>query len=216
MSHPTLVLNLVGLHQGMITPATTHLYQFCQQGTLRPLIPVTPAVTCSVQSTFLTGTTPSSHGIVANGWYFRDLAQVWLWRQSNHLVAGEKVWDTAKRLDPKIRCANLFWWYNMYSSADFSVTPRPLYLADGRKIPDIYSHPAPLRDFLQKELGPFPSSIFGVHVPTNGPVNGLPMPVSWSNRNTNLIFFLFTFPIWTTANKSLDLIILKPPKPSNN
>ncbi|HMB64802.1 MAG TPA: alkaline phosphatase family protein, partial [Eudoraea sp.] len=53
-------------------------------------------------------------------------------------------------------CANLFWWYNMYSTADYSVTPRPNYLADGRKIPDIYSHPPQLRDHLQNELGTFP------------------------------------------------------------
>jgi predicted AlkP superfamily pyrophosphatase or phosphodiesterase len=44
----------------------------------------------------------------------------------------------------------------MYSSCDFSVTPRPNYLADGRKIPDCYSQPADLRDYLQKELGQFP------------------------------------------------------------
>lgn len=44
----------------------------------------------------------------------------------------------------------------MYSSVDYSVAPRPMYPADGRKLPDIYSHPAPLRDYLQKELGQFP------------------------------------------------------------
>jgi predicted AlkP superfamily pyrophosphatase or phosphodiesterase len=44
----------------------------------------------------------------------------------------------------------------MYSSADYSVTPRPNYLADGRKLPDCYSHPAELRDELQNEFGQFP------------------------------------------------------------
>lgn len=44
----------------------------------------------------------------------------------------------------------------MYSTVDFSVTPRPNYLADGRKIPDVYSHPSLLRDRLQRELGTFP------------------------------------------------------------
>ncbi|MEO0332496.1 MAG: alkaline phosphatase family protein, partial [Bacteroidota bacterium] len=50
----------------------------------------------------------------------------------------------------------LFWWYNMYSSVDFAVTPRPLYPADGRKLPDIYTQPMGLRDRLQQELGQFP------------------------------------------------------------
>jgi predicted AlkP superfamily pyrophosphatase or phosphodiesterase len=93
---------------------------------------------------------------VANGWYFRDLSEIWLWRQSNRLVSGEKVWEAAKRRDPSFTCAKLFWWYNMYSSADIAITPRPMYLADGRKLPDIYTHPAELRDELQGTLGEFP------------------------------------------------------------
>jgi predicted AlkP superfamily pyrophosphatase or phosphodiesterase len=123
---------------------------------MRPLATVTPAVTCSVQSTFVTGTLPRDHGCVANGWYFRDLSEVWFWRQSNRLVHGEKVWEAARRRNPEFTCAKLFWWYNMYSSADWSVTPRPMYPADGRKIPDIYAHPSNLRDELNRLLGPFP------------------------------------------------------------
>jgi predicted AlkP superfamily pyrophosphatase or phosphodiesterase len=99
---------------------------------------------------------PQDHGIVGNGWYFRDLAEVWLWRQSNRLVAGEKLWDAARRRDPSFTCAKLFWWYNMYSTADYSVTPRPMYPADGRKLPDIYTQPAELRNELQDTLGQFP------------------------------------------------------------
>jgi predicted AlkP superfamily pyrophosphatase or phosphodiesterase len=123
---------------------------------VRRLATVTPAVTTTVQSTLLTGTLPSCHGIVGNGWYFRDLAEVWLWRQSNRLVEGEKVWEAAKRRDPAFTCAKLFWWYNMYATADWTVTPRPMYPADGRKLPDIYTQPAGLRDDLNRALGTFP------------------------------------------------------------
>jgi predicted AlkP superfamily pyrophosphatase or phosphodiesterase len=104
----------------------------------------------------VTGLPPSGHGCVGNGWYFRDLAEVWLWRQSNRLVAGEKVWDAARARDPAFTCAQLFWWYNMYSSADISVTPRPQYPADGRKLPDVYTEPAELREELLRKLGTFP------------------------------------------------------------
>lgn len=123
---------------------------------MRPLRTVAPAVTCTVQSTLLTGLPPSRHGIVANGWYFRDLSEIWLWRQSNRLVAGEKIWETARARDPTFTCANMFWWYNMYSSADWSATPRPMYPADGRKIPDHYAHPYALHDELDAKLGQFP------------------------------------------------------------
>ncbi|MDO9074386.1 MAG: alkaline phosphatase family protein [Rubrivivax sp.] len=152
---PTLVLNVVGLTPALLEHAP-RLQALARDGAVRPLGTVLPAVTTTVQSTMLTGGLPRDHGIVANGWYFRDLSEIWLWRQSNRLVAGEKVWEAAKRRDPSFTCAQLFWWYNMYSSADFAVTPRPMYLADGRKLPDIHTHPADLRDQLQGSLGPFP------------------------------------------------------------
>jgi predicted AlkP superfamily pyrophosphatase or phosphodiesterase len=154
--HRTLVLNVVGLTPELVGEHTPNLRAFAQAGGMRALRTVTPAVTCSVQATLTTGLLPRDHGIVANGWYFRDLAEVWLWRQSNALVAGEKIWDAAKKRDPSFRCAKMFWWYNMYSSADFAVTPRPQYLADGRKLPDCYAEPAELRDVLQQKLGQFP------------------------------------------------------------
>ena len=152
----TLVLNVVGLTPRLLGDATPNLSAFAAAGRMRPLATVLPAVTCTVQSTMVTGALPREHGAVANGWYFRDLAEIWFWRQSNHLIGGEKVWDTATRRDPAFTCAKMFWWYNMYSSATWSVTPRPLYPADGRKLPDVYSTPIELRDELQTKLGTFP------------------------------------------------------------
>ena len=152
---PTLVLNVVGLTPGLL-PHAPRLQALASQGAMRPLTTVLPAVTTTVQSTLLTGLAPRDHGIVANGWYFRDLSEIWLWRQSNRLVQGEKVWQAAKKRDPAFTCAKLFWWYNMYGDVDYAVTPRPMYLADGRKLPDIHTHPAGLRDELQGALGDYP------------------------------------------------------------
>jgi predicted AlkP superfamily pyrophosphatase or phosphodiesterase len=152
----TLVLLVVGLTQHLVGPHTPHLAAVARRGGLRPLATVVPAVTCTVQSTLLTGLPPRDHGAVANGWYFRDLAEVWLWRQSNRLVAGEKVWEAGRRRDPAFTCASMFWWYNMYGTPDVSATPRPMYPADGRKIPDHYAEPPELHDELDRLLGPFP------------------------------------------------------------
>jgi len=151
-----LVLDVVGLTPAHLGPSTPHLTALAREGFVAELRPVLPAVTCTVQSTFLTGLLPRDHGIVANGWCFRELAEVWLWRQSNRLVSGEKVWERARRHRPGLTTAKLFWWYNMGSSAEIAVTPRPAYFADGRKLPDIYTQPASLRRELQDELGPFP------------------------------------------------------------
>jgi predicted AlkP superfamily pyrophosphatase or phosphodiesterase len=153
---PTAVLNVVGLTRALLGSDTPHLNALIADGAYAPLRAITPAVTCSVQATLLTGTLPREHGIVGNGWYFRDLAQVMFWRQSNQLVHGAKVWETARRRDAACTCAKMFWWFNMYSTADWAVTPRPIYPADGRKIVDIYSQPADLRGRLVAELGAFP------------------------------------------------------------
>lgn len=152
----TLVVLAVGLSPSMVGAHTPHLAALASRGGLRPLRTVTPAVTCTAQSTLLTGLAPDEHGVVANGWYFRDLAETAFWRQSNHLVAGEKVWEAGRARDASFTCAKMFWWYNMYSSADWSATPRPMYPADGRKIPDHYAFPGELHDELDGKFGQFP------------------------------------------------------------
>ncbi|WP_100615715.1 alkaline phosphatase family protein [Confluentibacter citreus] len=152
----TVVINIVGLTKRLIGEHTPFIKTFLEDGLSTTIKPILPAVTCSMQSTYLTGKLPSEHGIVGNGWYFKEEHEVKFWRQSNTLVQSEKIWDVLKKGHHDFTCANHFWWYNMYSNADYSVTPRPNYLADGRKIPDIYSHPSELRDELQTKLGTFP------------------------------------------------------------
>ena len=154
--HSTIVINVVGLTPRMIGTDTPALQRLAAAGAMREVAAVVPAVTCTAQTTFLTGLLPREHGIVGNGWYFRDLCEVLFWRQSNRLVAGERVWEAAKRRDQAFTCANVFWWYNMYSTADIGVTPRPMYPADGRKIPDCYTSPSGLRDELTARFGRFP------------------------------------------------------------
>ena len=153
---PTLVILVVGLTPRHLGPHTPQLAALARAGAMRPLAPVFPAVTCAVQATFMTGAPPRDHGIIGNGWLFRDLMEVWFWRQSNALVGGGKIWDAAKRRDPAFTCANMFWWYNMAASHDIGVTPRPIYKSDGRKLPDCYARPAELRDELTRALGAFP------------------------------------------------------------
>lgn len=158
--HRTAVLDVVGLSESLLGPHTPRLNAFRARGALRRIRPALPAVTCTAQSNYLTGSTPARHGIVGNGWYHRELAEVQFWKQSNHLVAGEKIWETLRRRDPAFTCAKLFWWYNMYASADWSITPRPMYPADGRKVFDIYAWPYAVRSEIKRDLGEFPFPAF--------------------------------------------------------
>ena len=157
MPRPVCVLNVVALSPNLIGDATPRIRAFARgSGGVRTLVPPLPAVTCTAQSTMLTGLAPSGHGVVGNGWHDRALGEVQFWKQSNRLVSGEKVWETARRIAPSFTAANICWWYAMHASTDAMLTPRPIYKADGRKIPDCLTTPAPLRGELQAKLGQFP------------------------------------------------------------
>jgi len=162
------VINVVGLTEALMGEYTPHLARFRQRGALANIRPAFPAVTCTAQSNYLTGQPPAQHGIVGNGWYNRDLAEIQFWKQSNHLVQAPKLWDALRAgssgTPPTI--ANCFWWYNMYSRVDYAITPRPIYRADGGKIFDIYSWPYSLRPEIKKDLGEFP--FFGFWGPAAG------------------------------------------------
>lgn len=151
-----MVLNVVGLTPALLGVHTPKLSALANDGFLAPLRPVFPAVTCTAQASMLTGTLPREHGVVANGWYFRDMAEVFFWRQSNRIVRGEKVWEAARRAHDGFSTAQLFWWYNMYAAVDYAITPRPIYPADGRKIPGLYSEPTALQHECEQVLGRFP------------------------------------------------------------
>lgn len=166
----TAVINVVGLTESLLGEHTPLLAAFRNRHRLAPIAPAFPAVTCTAQSNYVTGMRATDHGIVANGWYQRELAEVQFWKQSNHLVQRPKLWEELKRLDPAFTCAKLFWWYNMYSTADFSITPRPMYPADGRKVFDIYTWPPGIRYDVKQKLGDFPFAAFW------GPAAGVDTP----------------------------------------
>lgn len=151
-----VVIDVVGLSASVIGQYTPFLEKFIQKNKLNKIKPVLPALTTSAQTTYLTGAYPAKHGIVGNGWYDHTDSEIKFWKQSNKLVQAENIWTTAKKINNQFTCAQMFWWYNMYNDVDFSATPRPNYLADGRKIPDFYSYPDSLRDELIDKLGPFP------------------------------------------------------------
>jgi predicted AlkP superfamily pyrophosphatase or phosphodiesterase len=177
----TAVINVVGLSESLLGPHTPALNAFRQAGALATITPAFPAVTCTAQSNYVTGRTPTQHGIVANGWYNRELAEVQFWKQSNHLVTAPKVWDALRARQPGFTCAKLFWWYNMYSTADWSITPRPMYPADGRKVFDIYAWPYSLRTDIKRDLGEFPFPGFW------GPAAGVDTPQGKADAATRWI-----------------------------
>ncbi len=152
----TVVIDIVGLSTSVIGEHTPFLQKFIAKNSLTHIKPAFPAVTTTAQSNYVTGKNPDEHGIVGNGWYDHEACEMKFWKQSNKLVQAEKIWEAARRKNPEFTVSKMFWWYNMYSSADFSATPRPQYHSDGVKQPDCYTYPTDLRDKLQAKFGTFP------------------------------------------------------------
>jgi predicted AlkP superfamily pyrophosphatase or phosphodiesterase len=178
------VINVVGLTESLIGKHTLRIAEFRQRGKLAQIQPAFPAVTCTAQSNYLTGRLPSQHGIVGNGWYHRELSEVQFWKQSNHLVQSPKIWDELRKqseiANRKSSIVNCFWWFNMYSSVDYAITPRPMYPADGRKIFDVYSWPYSLCKEIKRDLDDFP--FFGFWGPAAGvktPQGGADCATRW-------------------------------------
>jgi predicted AlkP superfamily pyrophosphatase or phosphodiesterase len=168
---PLVVVVAVGMTPRWL-PNAPRLQALAQKGWMRRLREVHPAVTCTAQATMLTGQTPQVHGIVANGWLYRDTMEVRFWQQSNRLLQAEPLYQTARRRAAErgrsFRCAKLFWWFNQGADVEFSVTPKPFYGADGDKAFGIAGRPSGLTQQLEAELGPFPFPSFW------GPKAGLP------------------------------------------
>jgi predicted AlkP superfamily pyrophosphatase or phosphodiesterase len=168
---PLVLIDVVGLTSRLL-PYAPRLAALAKAGWCAPLREVVPAVTCTAQAAILTGQPASRHGIVGNGWLFRDTGEVRFWQQSNRLIQAEPIYETARRVAAKrgrpFRCAKLFWWFNQGAPVDVSVTPKPHYGADGNKVFAIAGTPDGLVERLEARFGPFPFPAFW------GPTAGLP------------------------------------------
>jgi predicted AlkP superfamily pyrophosphatase or phosphodiesterase len=166
---PLVLIDTVALTARHL-PLAPRLHSLATAG-WQPLIEAIPAVTCTAQAGMLTGQTAQGHGIVGNGWFFRDTGEVRFWQQSNRLLEAEPVYLTARNRSAErgrtFRCAKLFWWFNQGAAVDISVTPKPHYGADGNKAFDILTTPPGLAERLKNRLGPFPFATFW------GPMAGL-------------------------------------------
>jgi predicted AlkP superfamily pyrophosphatase or phosphodiesterase len=156
---PIVLINAVGLTPRLLEHAP-RLKAVAAGGWVADMPEVLPAVTCTAQATILTGELPSKHGVVANGWLFRDTNEVRFWQQSNRLIQAEPLYATARKRAKErglpFTSAKLFWWFNQGAAVDYSVTPKPHYAVDGNKAFGITGEPPDLSVFLERDLGPFP------------------------------------------------------------
>ena len=115
-----------------------------------------PCVTCPVQSNLTTGTDASGHGVIANGFYWRDKHEVQMWTAWNDVVERPQVWDVLHERKPGTTSAAWFPMLTKGAGADVICTPAPIHNPDGSESLWCYTKPEALYGELLDKLGHFP------------------------------------------------------------
>ena len=152
-----IFISIPGLRPQDVDPATTPtLAGWASGGGMAGLTPTFPCVTSSVQATMWTGTPPGEHGIIANGFYYRNRHEVEFWVARNEVIAGEQIWETIRRRRPEFTSAVWHAQNIKDAAADYIITPAPIHEPDGTTKLWCYSKPEGLYQELLDDLGHFP------------------------------------------------------------
>lgn len=152
---PTVLVSVPGLRQQDLA-SMPNLSAIAERGSVRPLTASFPCVTCPVQANLTTGVGPDVHGVIANGFYYRDKGEVELWTAWNDCIQAPQIWDTLHQHDPSITSAVWFPMHSKGAGADFICTPAPIHNPDGSESLWCYTKPTELYGQLRDELGHFP------------------------------------------------------------
>lgn len=126
------------------------------QGSTRSLVPGFPAMTCPVQANLTTGVGPEQHGIIANGFFYREKGEVEMWTAWNECIQAPQIWQLLKQHDPALTSAVWFPLHSKGAQADYICTPAPIHNPDGSESLWCYTRPTELYGELRDKLGHFP------------------------------------------------------------
>lgn len=154
MSNRIVIIQAAGLGYDFLTATAGKHWKDL---TFKPLQSVFPALTCTAQATFRTAAPVSSHGMVANGQFHRELRRPLLWEQSSALVDGPRIWEAFRKRGKRV--ALLFWQQSLGESVDLILSPAPIHKHGGGMVQNVYSQPAGLYESLCTSL----DSTFSLH-----------------------------------------------------
>jgi predicted AlkP superfamily pyrophosphatase or phosphodiesterase len=159
MAQHVVLLSIPGLRARDVArmPCLSRLTAGGDRAVLEPSF---PAVTCPVQANMTTGRLPREHGVVANGFYWRDKQLVEMWTAWNDCIERPQIWDSLHRLDRSLTSAVWFGMHSKGCGADYVCTPAPIHNADGSETPWCYTRPESLYGDLRDQLGDFPLKHF--------------------------------------------------------
>jgi predicted AlkP superfamily pyrophosphatase or phosphodiesterase len=155
MPKPLILLSIPGLREKDVA-VMRNLRSLTAGGEIADLTPSFPCVTCPVQANMTTGKRPSEHGVVANGFYWRDQRRVEMWTAPNDCVGQPQIWDLLSHHGRGLLSAVWFPLHSKGCEADFVCTPAPIHNPDGSESLWCYTRPTELYGQLRDGLGHFP------------------------------------------------------------
>ena len=154
-----LLLSIPGLRARDLD-AMPNLRRLIGAGDSASLVPSFPAVTCPVQANMTTGRRPLEHGVVANGFYWRDKDQIEMWTAWNDCIQRPQIWDILYQHDEELTSAVWFPLHSKGCGAEYICTPAPIHNPDGSESLWCYTRPTEMYGELRDVLGHFPLKHF--------------------------------------------------------
>jgi hypothetical protein len=159
MNPHVIFLSIPGLRPQDLAQLT-QLARWSEQGEQRTLISSFPAVTWPVQANMLTGVLPEQHGVIGNGFYWRDRQEVEMWTAWNEVIQAPQIWDRLKESSAGLTSAVWFPMLSKGCGADYVCMPAPIHNPDGSESLWCYTKPTELYGELRDAIGHFPLKHF--------------------------------------------------------
>ncbi len=154
-----VLLSVPGLREKDLA-SMPNLRQLTSAGDRTALVSSFPCVTCPVQVNMTTGKLPRQHGVVANGFFWRDKQKVEMWTAWNDAINGTQIWDLLHHHNSEITSAVWFPLLSKGCGADYVCTPAPIHNPDGSESLWCYTQPREMYGELRDSLGHFPLQHF--------------------------------------------------------
>jgi hypothetical protein len=155
MSDHVILLSVPGLRPQDLA-AMPNLSKLVSGGDRATLVPSFPCVTWPVQANMLTGKLPAEHGVIANGFYWRDKLEVEMWTAWNEKIQQPQIWDLLHKHDASLKSAVWFPMLSKGCGADYICMPAPIHNPDGSESLWCYTKPVELYGTLRDTFGHFP------------------------------------------------------------
>lgn len=159
MAEHVVLFSVPGLREKDVA-AMPNLRELMAGGEIADLVPSFPCVTCPVQANMTTGSPPDAHGVVANGFYWRDRRRVEMWTSPNDCIEKPQIWDLLSHHPSGLTSAVWFPLHAKHCEAEYACTAAPIHNPDGSESLWCYTRPTELYGELRDTLGHFPLQHF--------------------------------------------------------